>query len=111
MSHRKRPKEPPVPSDRPETVRQEITALLRGGGRFTARDISVNVGVSEKEVLEHLAHIQRSLERRGPALVVTPAECRRCGFVFRKRDRLKKPGKCPACKGQSIEEPLFSIEG
>jgi predicted Zn-ribbon and HTH transcriptional regulator len=111
MSPRKRPKGPPVPSDRPETVRQEITALLQGGGNFTVRDISVNVGVSEREVLEHLAHIQRSLERKGPALAVTPAECRRCGFVFRKRERLKKPGKCPVCKSQSIEEPLFSIKG
>ncbi len=111
MKSKKRPKQPPVPSDRPETLRQEITALLQGGGRFTAKDISVNVGVSESEVLGHLAHIQRSLERKGSALEVTPAECRKCGFVFKKRDRLKKPGKCPVCKGQSIEEPLFSIKG
>ncbi len=109
MGAKKRQKEPPVPSDRAETVRQEIVSVLEGS-TLSARDISINVGVREKEVCEHLGHIQRSLERRGLELVVTPAECRKCGFVFRKRDRLTRPGKCPVCKGQSIEEPLFSIK-
>jgi hypothetical protein len=40
---------------------------------------------------------------------VTPAECRKCGFVFQKREKLKKPGKCPICRSESIEEPLFGI--
>jgi predicted Zn-ribbon and HTH transcriptional regulator len=106
----KRKKQPPVPSERPETVRQEIVAVLQGN-TLTARDISINVGVREREIYDHLAHVQRSLERRGAALVVTPSECKKCGFVFTKRERLRKPGKCPACKGQSITEPLFSVRG
>jgi predicted Zn-ribbon and HTH transcriptional regulator len=103
-------KQPPVPSERAETVRQEIVEVLEGGA-LTARDISINVGEREREVYDHLAHIQRSLDRQGRALVVTPSECRKCGFVFRKRERLRKPGKCPACRGQSITEPLFSVRG
>jgi predicted Zn-ribbon and HTH transcriptional regulator len=110
MSAKKRQKQPPVPSDRLETVRQEIISVLRLG-EMTARDISINVGVREAEVYDHLSHIQKSLERRGGALVVTPSVCRKCGFVFRKRERLRKPGKCPSCKGQSITEPLFSVRG
>jgi len=64
------------------------------------------VGIPEKEVYAHLEHVQRSLKKD---LAITPARCKKCGFVFRKRDRLTKPGRCPVCKGQSIEEPMFSV--
>jgi predicted Zn-ribbon and HTH transcriptional regulator len=84
--------------------------VLRGN-QLTARDISINVGVREQEIYDHLRHIQRSLARKGGELVVTPSECLKCGFVFSKRERLRKPGKCPSCKGQSITEPLFSVRG
>ncbi|MBA3060962.1 MAG: transcriptional regulator, partial [Nitrospirae bacterium] len=39
-----------------------------------------------------------------------PAECAKCSFVFRKRERLKKPGKCPICRSEFIQEPLFLIK-
>ncbi len=103
-----RKKEPPVPGDRRETVRREIVSLLREH-ELTAKDISFEVGITEKQVCEHLRHIRLSLQRSGTPLVVTPARCRRCGFVFRKRERLGKPGRCPACKGESIEEPMFEV--
>jgi transcriptional regulator len=101
-------KEPLVPVERRETVRQEIIALLDGRS-LQAKEISSTIGVSEKEVYDHLEHIQRSLHKGKHNLEVTHPVCRKCGFVFRKRDRLKKPGKCPVCRGESIEEPLFSI--
>jgi hypothetical protein len=41
--------------------------------------------------------------------MVIPAACKKCNFVFRKRDRLKKPGRCPLCHGESIDDPLFHI--
>jgi len=40
---------------------------------------------------------------------VDAAECRSCGFVFTKRDRLATPGKCPICRCESISEPFFTI--
>ena len=103
-----KPKKPPVPMDRRETVRQTIISLLRDK-EYTAKELSGEVRVSEKEVYEHLGHIQISLNNSGQALNVTPAECRKCGFVFRKREKLKKPGKCPVCRSESIEEPMFGI--
>jgi predicted Zn-ribbon and HTH transcriptional regulator len=103
-----KPKKPPVPMDRRETVRQTIISLLRDRER-TAKELSGEVRVSEKEVYEHLGHIQISLNTGGETLHVTPAECRKCGFVFKKREKLKKPGRCPECRGESIEEPLFGI--
>lgn len=76
---------------------------------FSARDISGEVGISVREVSDHLEHIQKSVSRGDYHLVITPAECKKCGFVFRKRERLNKPGKCPVCRGESIQEPLFSL--
>ncbi len=98
----------PIPAERRVTVRKEIEEVLRGG-RFSAREISTLVRVSEREVYGHLGHIQRAAHKGGYQLNVTPAECKGCGFVFRKRDRLTRPGRCPVCHGGPITEPLFSI--
>ena len=88
------------------TIRREIEELL-GRGEFTARQISVEIHISERDVAGHLEHIRRSL---GPsALAVTPSECESCGFVFRKRERLTRPGRCPICGGTRITEPAFGI--
>lgn len=105
---KRKPKEPFIPVERHETVRQKIISVLEGQ-TLSAKDISADVMVSEKEVYEHLEHIQKTLNKRERNLIITPAECKKCGFVFRKRDRLKKPGRCPVCRGELISEPLFSI--
>jgi predicted Zn-ribbon and HTH transcriptional regulator len=100
--------EPFVPVERQETIRQKIVSVLEGN-TLSAKNISAEVRVSEKEIYGHLEHIQRTMNKREHALIITPAECKKCGFVFRKRDRLTKPGKCPVCKSQLIQDPLFSI--
>jgi len=105
---KKKFKEPFVPVERQETIRQKIISLL-DGRTLSARDISIDVGVSEKEVYEHLEHIQRTINKRERNFIVTPAVCKKCGFVFRKRDRLNKPGKCPVCRNEVIQEPFFSV--
>jgi predicted Zn-ribbon and HTH transcriptional regulator len=106
---KKKPKEPFIPVERHETIRQKIVSVLEGQ-TLSAKEISSHVMVSEKEVYEHLEHIQKTLNKRERNLIITPAECKKCGFVFRKRDRLKKPGRCPVCRGELISEPLFSIK-
>ena len=103
-----KPKKPPIPAERHETLRRQIEAILEGN-TLSARDISVEVGISEKDVYDHLEHIHKSVERVGGRLIINPAECKECGFVFRKRDRLKKPGRCPVCRNEVIQEPLFSV--
>jgi predicted Zn-ribbon and HTH transcriptional regulator len=102
---KKKIKEPAIPVARQETVRQKIMSLLQGN-TFSAKDISSEVGISEREVYEHLEHIQRTVHKY---FVVTASVCRKCGFVFRKRERLKKPGRCPVCRSELIQEPVFSI--
>jgi transcriptional regulator len=106
---KKKSQEPFIPVARRETVRQKMAVLLEGN-TLSARDLSVEIGVSEKDVYEHLEHLQRSITQSAQRFVVVPAVCMRCNFVFRKRDRLKKPGKCPVCRSESIQEPLFSVK-
>jgi predicted Zn-ribbon and HTH transcriptional regulator len=97
------------PGARGETVREAIRRSLLGGPA-TTRDLSGEVGVREKDVAEHLAHLQKSLAHRGERLVVTPAACIACGFAFRERERLSRPGACPKCRSTRIDPPTFRIE-
>ncbi len=107
---KKKVKKPFIPVERHETIRQKIAAVLEGR-TLSAKEISAEVKASEREVYDHLEHIQRTVNKKEHNFMVTPAECRKCGFVFKKRNRLKKPGKCPVCNSELIQEPLFSING
>ena len=93
-----------IPQERTETVRQEIIRLL-DGQTFSVGGISKEVRQSEKEVAEHLDQIGRS-----GLLTIIPAECNGCGFVFKKRKRPSKPGKCPVCRSTHISQPLFTLK-
>ena len=103
------PKPVPTPVERRETVRREIASILEQVGPLSAREISMEAGIRENEVCGHLEHIKKSISRKSSTFEVTPAECGRCGFVFRTRTRLTKPGRCPSCRSEDITEPLFSI--
>ena len=93
-----------------ETTRRQIRVLLEEG-RHTAKEISAAVHRAEKEVVNHLEHLRKSLHSEGRRLDQVPAECRGCGFVFRKRDRLNAPSRCPVCKGEAISDPSFLVAG
>jgi transcriptional regulator len=97
-----------APVEARDTVRHEILAALEEGA-VSARELSGQVGIAEKDVYEHLEHIRASLKSSGRRLVVRPAECATCGFLFNKRDRIKGPGRCPVCKSEHVHEPLFSV--
>jgi len=99
---------PTVPADRKDTVRRRILSLLSGRS-LTARQISAQIGIPEREAYAHMHHVKRSAARLGGRLAVTPAECRKCGYVFRKRERPNRPGRCPVCRSESISEPRFAV--
>lgn len=67
------------------------------------------VGITEKAVPEHLEHLQKSAAGAGEDFEIEPAVCSKCGYAFDDRDRLTKPSRCPACKGQRVEPPRFRI--
>lgn len=101
---------PPVPAEQAVTVRQQIVTLLEQR-TVSAKDLSMAIGLPEKQVYHHLEHIRRSFQQQRQTLRIDPAVCKKCGFVFEKRQRFQKPGKCPVCRGQAIEEPRFSLSG
>jgi transcriptional regulator len=96
------------PAPAHDTVRQKLLAELEEGP-LSALAISGRIGISEKDVYEHLEHIRTTLHRAKRRLAIQPAECMKCGFVFIKRERLKNPGKCPVCRSESIHDPLFCL--
>ncbi len=106
---REKPKEPFIPPETHGTIRQEIVAELLQGP-CSARDLSAAAKIPEREVYGHLEHIQKSLAASKQQLFRMPAECKKCGFVFVKREKFKRPGKCPVSRGESIREPRFAIE-
>jgi predicted Zn-ribbon and HTH transcriptional regulator len=76
----------------------------------TLREISQAVGISEKDVPDHLSHIQSSVQSDGLTLVIDSPTCLSCDFVFENRKRFTRPGRCPRCKSERIDDPLFHLE-
>jgi predicted Zn-ribbon and HTH transcriptional regulator len=103
------PPRPSTPAPRAETLREALWRVLRAGPA-TAKELSVEIGLREKDVADHLSHLAQSLGHRGERLVVEPASCVACGYAFRDRARLTRPGACPACRSTRIDPPVFRIE-
>ena len=88
--------------------RKRLLALLRDRPMSVAQ-VAREVRVPVKEIAEDLAHLRRSLEHvEDLELVVTPAECRKCGFQFGP-EKVTKPSRCPECRGSWLQEPLVMI--
>jgi hypothetical protein len=90
------------------TIRQKIISLL-SDEEMSAREISGEVSIPEKEVVEHLAHIARSVSSQDKKVMITPANCMSCGYLFENRKRFTRPGRCPQCKKSHIQSPRFRI--
>ena len=95
-------------NDRRQTVRQQITDLLRNEN-LTVRDLSQAVSIPEKEVFGHLAHIDRSLKSHGEKLTGIPYICLNCGFEFDQRKKYNRPGRCPQCKDSHLQPAVYRI--
>jgi predicted Zn-ribbon and HTH transcriptional regulator len=81
------------------------------GSLQSARELAHALGMPERQIEDHLAHVARSLKRDpGRTFRHEPASCRACGFQFRDRTRLTRPSRCPRCRSESIIPPLFGIE-
>lgn len=62
-----------------------------------------------KDIEDDIHHLFKSLKNTAYQGVILPATCRKCSFVFSK-EKIRKPGKCPKCKGTWTRAPLVSIE-
>ncbi|HEX2964735.1 MAG TPA: hypothetical protein VHO84_03070 [Syntrophorhabdaceae bacterium] len=109
MQLARKKKAPTVPVSRSETLRKYIAALLEEE-TLSSREISQLMRITEQDVCSHLEHIRKTLNKNNRHLDVSPAQCEKCGFIFKKRDRISKPGKCPLCHSSLIHAPRFHIE-
>jgi transcriptional regulator len=103
----------PVSSDSPksapaavQTVRRRIAEVLRAE-ELTAHEISQRARVPEREVAEHLRHLEHSLEQTSERLHGSSPHCIKCGFTFAARHR--RPSRCPQCKSERLAPPRFRI--
>jgi predicted Zn-ribbon and HTH transcriptional regulator len=101
--------EPHPPPDRLQSSRELLLQTL-STEPLTVRALSRAACLSERDVLNHMQHLQKSLKAQNGRLVMMPATCLDCHFVFKRRERLARPGKCPVCHSTHMSEPLFSIE-
>lgn len=90
------------------TTRQRITDHLREEP-LQAGAIANEFDITTKEALSHVEHISKSLAEESDQLLVAPPECRECGFdEF--NDLINRPSRCPDCKAESVEEPIFRVD-
>jgi predicted Zn-ribbon and HTH transcriptional regulator len=90
------------------TVRRDLVTILSAQPRSVS-SIARELGLDRREVEEHLRHGMRSARAAGHKVIVEPARCRQCDFVFGE-DKLSKPGKCPECHGTRLYEAQIRIE-
>lgn len=92
------------------TPRQRIIDLLTGT-RLSTHQLAHMLGMSERQVEDHLTHVVKTVAR-DPArrFILEPSTCPDCGFVFRDRTRLTRPSRCPICRGEGITAPRYGID-
>jgi len=90
------------------TTRQRIADFIRDRPA-QASALADEFDVTTGDVFTHVEHIAESLEGTDEQLLVAPPECDDCGFdEF--DDPVNQPSRCPECKSEAIEEPVFTIE-
>jgi predicted Zn-ribbon and HTH transcriptional regulator len=94
----------------PQTVRQRMVELLTGS-RLSSYQLAQLLGIPERQVEEHLAHVVKTVSRdRDRRFILEPSCCQDCGFGFRDRKKLTRPGRCPRCRSESITAPRYGID-
>ena len=90
------------------TLRRDLLEYLSHEPRSVSR-LERELRLPRADVEDALRHMIRSARAAGHRIVVVPARCRACGFIF-DEDRLTKPGRCPECRESRIFEPQISIQ-
>lgn len=95
-----------------ETIRERLAkVLLESREPLTIYQLQalVNTELKPSELYDELEHVKKTLKRMGYRLEIVPATCKKCGYVFSDREKLKKPSRCPRCKSERIEPPKFFV--
>jgi len=89
------------------TRRQKIVELL-SDAEWEFDDLRHDLGLTVRVLEEDLRHIDRSVRATGSRLVLRPARCETCDFVF-KSTAFHPPGRCPGCRDRRIAGPWVKI--
>jgi|SRR5712691_8735106 len=87
--------------------RKQLLELLSHEFR-SASSLARELGMTRGDVEDDLRHLLRSAGAAGHDIEIVPARCKACDFVFSDA-KLLKPGRCPACKGSRLFEPMIRI--
>ena len=88
--------------------RRQLLDLLSSEFRSVS-SLARELGMARGDVEDDLRHALRSARAAGHDIEVVPARCKSCDFVF-SEEKLLKPGRCPACKGSRLFEPMIGIK-
>ncbi|MFW9846362.1 MAG: transcriptional regulator [Candidatus Thorarchaeota archaeon] len=93
------------------TRREAIAQLLEETDEpLTAQDICSILDIKSRAIVyEDIEHISASVKNKGKRLLIRPASCGKCGFVFSSRKSAKRPSKCPKCRSEWILLPGYLI--
>ena len=93
------------------TRREQIAMLLESAEQpMTAQQICDILDLEKRSIVyEDIDHIARSVRNLGKEVIVKPASCGKCNFVFRVKGSAKAPTKCPKCRSEWILAPGFLI--
>ncbi len=93
---------------RRERIQQELEATEYP---LTAKDLCDILDIRDRSIVfEDIQHIAKSVQNEGKQVLMSPARCGECDYVFRSRNRAKSPSKCPKCKSEWILPPGFIID-
>ncbi len=90
------------------TLRKQIQDLLAAQPRSVS-SLARELGIDRGDMADQLGHTIRSARASGFRIVIVPARCKACGFVFAE-DRLAKPTRCPECRGSRLFEAQVGLE-
>jgi hypothetical protein len=89
------------------TRRRDLITLLTIQPRSVS-SLARELGLGRRDMEEEIGHAIRSARAAGHRVIVEPARCRACWFIF-SEEKLSKPGKCPSCRGTRLFEPQISV--
>jgi hypothetical protein len=90
------------------TFRRALIDVLTAEPRSVS-SIARELGLKRGDVENDLRHAIRSARAAGRRVLIDPARCRACGFVFGE-DKLMKPSRCPSCRSERLYEAQILIK-
>ena len=92
------------------TRREDVMDYLKNNPS-TISELAVLYETVNSVIVEDLEHIFKTLKNDPLQLMIKPAMCQKCEYVFpAHRKRFADPKKCPECHSERIDPQIFKIE-